>query len=137
MPEWLQYMLMALGPTLGGMVGRRPAQPTQITQATEQGFAPRKFPGIAQSILGQMAKAGQPRRTRTITTATQPTEAMDMGSLILMLYMMLSGEGGLFGEGKPRTTLGETALPPARLGGETVLSQAPSEFMPTEYPWKF
>ena len=45
---------------------------------------------IADLIYSQMQTAGKPRTVTT--TATQPNEPLDLGSLGLLLYMLLQGQ---------------------------------------------
>lgn len=71
------------------------------------------MPGIADIIMQQMAKAGQPRMARETSTVTAPGEGLDIGSIMMML--MLSK---LFKGQAPTETLGATGMPPARPMGD-------------------
>jgi hypothetical protein len=74
---------------------------------------------IADLIFSQMQTAGKPRTTTQQTTGTQTLKQqspLDVGSLGLLLYLMLSGQ--------KKTSLGTTAAP-AATNLTSLIGQAP------------
>lgn len=60
-----------------------------------EGFPQRPaFPGLAQTILNQAARVGQPLRSRSTSEITQPGEGFDIPTLGLLIYMLMQGMGG-------------------------------------------
>lgn len=82
---------------------------------------------IADLIYNQMQTAGKPRTTTQRTTGTtSATEnaPLDLGSLGLLLYMMLSGRN--------KTSIGTTATP-AATNLSSIIGSAPGTMQSTPY----
>ena len=97
------------------------------------------MPGIAESLIGQVQQAGQPRIAKSTTTMTGK-EAPNIGMMGLLLAMLLEGEEknippatdpsalGPTGGFMPTEMLGETPTSASGLNVADVLSQAPGSF---------
>lgn len=75
------------------------------------------MPGIADTILSQMAMAGQPRMAREVTTQMAPEQPYDISMLPLLLYLILGQQTK-----GPTETIGQTMPFPPRqtIGGQGV-----------------
>lgn len=70
----------------------------------------RRFEGLAENIMSQMARAGKPRRTVTTSTLAQPEEPLDWSNLMMLLMMILQGQ-------QPGGNIGAENIAPPESGG--------------------
>jgi len=61
---------------------------------------------IADKIMEQMQRIGQPKTSTSTTTQEMPGEGLDLGSLMSLLFL-----SGMFNKGGTSTSLGTTGLP--------------------------
>jgi len=115
MDDILKYLLMLAPGLLQGLTRpggqQAPQQRTTIADLPE-----RRFEGIAENIMGQMARAGQPRRTVSTSTLTQPEEPLNWGNLMMILMMLMQGQPNV----RP-----EDIGPPAEAGHLEPAGEAP------------
>jgi len=92
MDDILKYLLMLAPGLLQGLTRPGGQQATQ-QRTTIADLPERRFEGIAENINAQMARAGQPRRTVSTSTLTQPEEPLNWGNLMMILMMLMQGQG--------------------------------------------